>query len=536
MPNSNRTANEQTISDLETRLKRNASPGTREAIQKQHDKRKLTIPGRLDLLFDNGTPRFEIGAFAAEGVYPKQGEITSAGVRTVIGSVSGHDCIVIANDSMVKSGTWFPLTIEKILRAQAVGLENRLPLIYLVDSGGLFLPLQAESFPGRQHAGRIFFNNARLSAAGVPQIAAVMGPCVAGGAYIPALCDELLMVKGTGGIFLGGPYLVKAAIGEETDAETLGGASTHTRLSGMADYEDDTEEECLARVRRLAAQWPAPEQTPYATGVPQEPAESADKILDILPADRRTAYDTRAVLNCIVDGGSCEEYKAEYGQTLLTATARINGRTVGIVANQRLTVKSAEGEMQIGGVIYSDSADKAARFVLNCNQKLIPLLFVQDVTGFMVGTRAERGGIIKDGAKLVNAVSNSRVPKITLVIGNSYGAGNYALCGRAYDPRFMIAWPSARIAVMGGDQAANTILQVEKGKSKEALSPKREQELLAHIRNEYEATTTPYFAAANLLIDAIIDPLKTRQILDHLLRIACRHKPAESFSVGVFQV
>jgi len=536
MANSNRSTNEAAIAEFEKRLAQNASPGSPEAIRKQHDKKKLTISERLGLLFDQDCTRFEIGAFAAEGVYSEYGEITSAGVRTVIGRVSGQDCIVIANDSMVKSGTWFPLTIEKILRAQAVGLENRLPLIYLVDSGGLFLPLQAQSFPGREHAGRIFFNNARLSAAGIPQIAAVMGPCVAGGAYIPALCDELLMVKGTGGIFLGGPYLVKAAIGEEADAETLGGAEMHSRLSGMADYEDDTEQDCLARVRRLAAQWPKPGAPPYSIEASRDPWEDGERILDLLPADRRTAYDARAVLKCIVDAESWEEYKAEYGQTLLTATARICGRTVGIVSNQRLTVRSAEGEMQIGGVIYSDSADKAARFVLNCNQKSIPLLFVQDVTGFMVGTRAERGGIIKDGAKLVNAVSNSRVPKITLVIGNSYGAGNYALCGRAYDPRFMIAWPSARIAVMGGDQAANTILQVEKGKSKEDLNAERARELLTRIRTDYESTTTPYSAAAHLLVDAIIDPRKTREVVDHLLRISCRAKPPESFNVGVFQV
>jgi acetyl-CoA carboxylase carboxyltransferase component len=343
------------------------------------------------------------------------------------------------------------------------------------------------------------------------------------------------MVKGAGGIFLAGPYLVKAAIGEETDAETLGGAATHARLSGMADYTDETEQACLARVRRLAAQWPTA-SAHYPMGEARAPAEPADRILDVFPADRRTAYDTRALLRCIVDADSWEEYKADFGQSLLTATARLEGRTIGIVGNQRLTVRSGEGEMQIGGVIYADAADKAARFVLNCNQKSIPLLFIQDVTGFMVGTRAERGGIIKSGAKLVNAVSNSRVPKITLVIGNSYGAGNYALCGRAYDPRFMIAWPTARIAVMGGDQAANTILQVEKGKAREDSDPEKERALLERIRGDYEATTTPYHAAAHLIVDAIVDPRRTRETLDHLLRIACRRDPPDGFNLGVFQV
>lgn len=535
-PNPNRVANEAALAEFEKRLAANSPAGSAKAIAKQHEKSKLTIPERLDLLFDPGAARFEIGAFAAMGVYEDQGEITSAAVRTVIGRVCGHDCIVIANDSMVKSGTWFPLTIKKILRAQEIGLENRLPLIYLVDSGGLFLPLQAESFPDREHGGRIFYNNARLSAAGVPQIAAVMGPCVAGGAYIPALCDELLMVKGTGGIFLGGPFLVKAAIGEDADIEALGGASTHTRLSGMADYEDDTEQECLARVRRLAAQWPKLPPVSFPSLGVQGAAVEAEKLLDLLPADRRVPYDMLRLLECVVDAGSLEEYKGNYAQTLITATARINGRVIGIVASQRIVTKNARGEMQIGGVIYSDSADKAARFILNCNQKQIPLLFVQDVTGFMVGTRAEQGGIIKDGAKLVNAVSNSRVPKITLVVGNSYGAGNYALCGRAFSPRFMIAWPSAKIAVMGGDQAASTILSIEKTKVREPMPPEKEKEILDRIRESYEATTTPYYAAAHLIVDAIIDPRKTRDSLDHLFSIACRVDPPAEFNVGVFQV
>ncbi len=534
---SNRAVHLAAAAELERLLLENAQAGSPSAIERQHKKGKLTIPERLELLFDPQSPRFEIGAFAAAGMYEEWGEITSAAVRTVIGRVSGRDCIVIANDSMVKSGTWFPLTIKKILRAQEIGLENRLPLIYLVDSGGLFLPLQAESFPDKENGGRIFFNNARLSAAGVPQIAAVMGPCVAGGAYIPALCDELLMVRGAGGIFLGGPHLVKAAIGEVADIEQLGGASTHARLSGMADYEDVSDAASLERLRRRAAQWPEPPPSSYAHGPTAQPESPADAILDLLPADPRAGYDMRAVLRCIIDAGSWEEYKTAYGQTLLTATARLEGRTIGVVANQRLVTRSGQGEMQIGGVIYSDSSDKAARFILNCNQKQIPLLFVQDVTGFMVGTRAEQGGIIKDGAKLVNAVSNSRVPKVTLIVGNSYGAGNYALCGRAFGPRFMLAWPSARIAVMGGDQAADTILSIEKSKlGDRPMRPDEEAAILDRIRKTYEAALSPYYAAARLWVDAVIDPRHTRAALVHLFSIACRYDPRPEFKLGVFQV
>ena len=543
---SNHEANLKAVDELHRRLEENARAGSDEAIAKQHSKGKLTIPERLDLLFDPDAQRFEVGAFAAMGDYEEHGRIESAGVRTVLGKVSDHDCIVIANDSMVKSGTWFPLTIKKILRAQQIGMENRLPLIYLVDSGGLFLPLQHDSFPDHDHAGRIFYNNARLSAMGVPQIAAVMGPCVAGGAYIPALCDEILMVKGTSGIFLGGPYLVKAAIGEEADIEALGGSSTHTRLSGMADFEDEDDASCLERVRRLAAQWPDLGSSAYPESGAVEEEEGApeaeraavdsDRLLDLLPADRRSAYDTRDVLGSIIDDGSWEEYKQEYGKSLVTGTARIEGRVVGIVASQRLNTKTAKGEMRIGGVIYSDSADKAARFVLSCNQKKIPLIFVQDVTGFMVGTRAEQGGIIKDGAKLVNAVSNSEVPKITLVIGNSYGAGNYALCGRAFGPRFLIAWPSAQIAVMGGDQAADTILSIETAKSREKMHEEEAEAILDRIRRTYEATVSPYHAAGQLWVDAIIDPRATRDVLNHLLRVACRVTPEQGMRVGVFQV
>jgi acetyl-CoA carboxylase carboxyltransferase component len=535
-PQDHRAANEKVVQALNNRLSHYTQPFSKDAIAKQHQKKKLSIAERLDLLFDPAETRFEVGTFAALGMYQEHGEITSAGVRTVIGKVSGRDCIVIASDSMVKGGAWFPLTIRKTLLAQQIARENHLPAIYLVDSAGIFLPLESECFPDRDHAGRIFYNNARLSALGIPQIAAVMGPCVAGGAYIPALCDELLMVKGTSGIFLAAPHLVKAAIGEETDIEKLGGADTHMQFSGMADYEDDTEEACLKRVRRLAAEWPVLTPTSYTVAEPAEPELDPERLLEILPADRRAAYDMRELLRCIVDAGSWEEYKKDYGETLITTTARIKGRTVGLLANQRLITRTGRGEMQIGGVLYSESADKGARFVLNCNQKQIPLLFFQDVTGFMVGTRAEQGGIIKDGAKLVSAVSNSRVPKITIVVGNSNGAGNYALCGRAYDPRFTIAWPSARIAVMGGDQAANTLLSIEKSKVKEPLTKDQEKEILDRLREVYEETASPYYAAARLWIDAIIDPRSTRDTLDHLLRIACRRDPPDEFKVGVFQV
>ena len=524
------------VEELRARSAEYASAGSEAAIAKQHGKNKLTIPERLNLLFDPGARRFEVGTFSAMGEYEEHGDIRSAGVRTVIGEVSRRQCMVIANDSMVKSGTWFPLTIKKILRAQEIGLENLLPLIYLVDSGGLFLPLQEESFADRDHAGRIFFNNARISALGVPQIAAVLGPCVAGGAYIPALCDELLMVKGASGIFLGGPHLVKAAIGETADIESLGGASTHARLSGMADYEDEDERSCLERVRRLASQWPEPPRTRYAQGPSREPERDPEQLLELLPDDRTVAYPTRALLECIIDAGSWEEYKAQYGETVLTGTARIDGRILGIVASQRSLTRTGRGETRIGGVIYSDAADKAARFILNCNQKQIPLVFFQDVTGFMIGTRAEQGGIIKDGAKLVNAVSNSRVPKITVVVGNSYGAGNYALCGRSFGPRFMLAWPTAQIAVMGGNNAAETILNIERKKADTPLSSTKEQQVLERIRQTYETTLSPYHAAANLWVDALIDPRSTREVLDHLLGVACSHDPKERFNLGVFQV
>lgn len=533
-PNGNRAHHLESLDRLREKREFHRNPFNAEAVEKQHGKNKLSVRERLDLLFDPGEARFEVGAFAADGMYTAHGQIVSGGCRAEIGKVSGHDCIVIANDSMVKGGAWFPITIKKTLLAQRVAMENHLPVIYLVDSAGIFLPLEADCFADENHAGRVFFNNSRLTAMGIPQIAAVMGPSVAGGAYIPALCDELLMVKGTSGIFLAGPHLVKAAVGEETDMETLGGSETHMNLSGMADYEDETEEECLARIRRLAKDWPR-RATDDALP-PVGPSRDPDEILDMLPADRRSAYDMHNILDCLVDAGSWEEYKKDYGMTLLTGTARIEGRPVGILANQRLVCRSGQGEMQIGGVLYSDSADKGARFVLNCNQKRIPLLFLQDVTGFMVGSRAERGGIIKDGAKLVNAVSNSRVPKITVVVGNSNGAGNYALCGRAYGPRFTLAWPTARIAVMGAEQAAKTLLGIEKLRGREPLSPEQEKETLDRLREVYEETASPYHAASRLWVDAMIDPRETREVLSHLLRIVAAAPMPEAFNLGVFQV
>ena len=548
---SNRSFHASALERLHALRREYATAGSEEAVARQHAKKKLTVHERLDLLLDPGAARFEIGTFAAFGIYDDDhGDIRSAGVRTFAGVISGHDCVVIANDSMVKSGTWFPLTIEKILRAQEIALENRLPVVYLVDSGGLFLPLQRDTFAGREHAGRIFYNNARISAAGVPQIAAVMGPCVAGGAYVPALCDELIMVEGTSGIYLAGPYLVRAAVGEKTDSETLGGATTHARLSGMADYVDADDRGALERVRRLARPWPEPRDAGYPREEARAPAVEPEALLDLLPGDRRVAYDMREVLLTFVDAGSLEEYKAEFGRSLIAATARLDGRVIGIVASQRLSAKSGAGELQIGGVIYADAADKAARFVLDMNQKGVPLLFVQDVTGFMVGTRAERGGIIKDGAKLVSAVSNSRVPKLTLIAGNSYGAGNYALCGRAFGPRFVVAWPTAQIAVMGGEQAAETIAGIQRaaaarggprtrtgaGNDTQNDAQATDEEELARIRESYETTTSPYYAAARLWIDAIIDPRETRAVLSHIFRLACRVEPGPDFRLGVYQV
>ncbi len=523
--------------ELASRLAKNSMPFTEEQLERQHGKEKLSIAERLDLLFDQGSWRVEVGAFAAEDMYQEfGGGIHSAGCRAVIGLVHQKPTMVLANDSMVKAGAWFPMTIKKMLRAQEIAMENHLPTIYLVDSAGVFLPLQEEIFPDKEHAGRIFYNNSIMSARGIPQVAVVMGPCVAGGAYLPVLSDELIIVNGAGNVFLAGPFLVEAAIGEKVDAESLGGADMHCQVSGTGDYNAGTEQEALTTARDIARSWRR-KSADFLRDPWKMPKRPAEDILKIFPASRQAAYDSRQLLDCIIDEDSFLEYKEEYGQSLVCGTARIDGWHVGIVANQRNLVRSGTGEVQIGGVIYSDGADKAARFILNCNQKGLPIVYLQDVTGFMVGTRSERGGIIKDGAKLVNAVSNSRVPQITIVVGNSNGAGNYALCGRAYGPRFTYAWPTARISVMGGEQAGKTLLSLEKQRRKKnPMTPDEEQEFLEKTRKHYEDHSSPYHAASRLWIDGIIDPRETRDLISRLVKSANEAPLAESFNTGVFQV
>jgi acetyl-CoA carboxylase carboxyltransferase component len=456
-----------------------------------------------------------------------------------VGYISGRQCVIVANDQTVKAGAWFPITGKKNLRMQEIALQNNLPIIYLVDSAGVFLPMQDEIFPDKEHFGRVFYNNAQMSAKGIVQIAAVMGACVAGGAYLPIMSDETLMVEEQGSIFLAGPYLVKAAIGEDVDIETLGGAVTHTEISGIADYKFKTEEECLDQVKRIIDKIGEKEKAGFDRAEPKVPTRQADELFTIFPAEGGKPYDMVELLECIVDGGSFDPYKEDYGKTIVCGYARIDGWAVGIVANQRKIVKNKKGEMQMGGVIYNDSADKAARFILNCNQKKIPLVFLQDVTGFMVGSRSEHAGIIKDGAKLVNAVANSVVPKITIVVGNSYGAGNYAMCGKAYDPRFIYAWPTAKIAVMGGDQAAKTLLQIQVAALKakgQTITAEDETKLLNEIKSRYEKQTTPYYAAARLWVDDIIDPLDTRTVISEAIK-AANHQPVmQEFKTGVFQV
>lgn len=527
------------VSTMKQRLSVIEQGGGKKSIEKLRQRGKMTVRERIDYLTDKNTPFTEIGAFTAYEMYPEHGGCPAGGTVAGLGYISGRQCMIIANDMTVKAGAWFPLTGKKNLRLQEIAMENHLPVIYLVDSAGVYLPMQDEIFPDKEHFGRIFRNNAKMSAMGITQIAAVMGSCVAGGAYLPIMSDEVLMVEGNGSIFLAGPYLVKAAIGEDVDSETLGGAVTHTEISGIADYKFKTEAECLDRIKQIVSRLGKPADAGFDHIAPVAPLKSTDELYGIIPADSSKSYDVHEVIKRLVDGSVFDEYKEDYGKTILCGYARIEGWAVGIVANQRKIVKSKKGEMQMGGVIYNDSADKAARFIMNCNQKKIPLLFLQDVTGFMVGSRSEHAGIIKDGAKLVNAVANSVVPKITVIIGNSYGAGNYAMCGKAYDPRFIFAWPNAKIAVMGGEQAAKTLLQIQVASLKakgEVITPEAEEKLLKDITDRYNAQTTPYYAAARLWVDEIIEPVNTRKIVAECLK-ACNHAPvAETFRTGVIQV
>ena len=512
--------------------------GGAERREREHRRGKLTVRERIAALVDDQASFHELGLFTGYDMYRNEGGCPAGGTVMGIGRVSGRLAMIVANDATVKAGAWFPITAKKNLRAQEIALENHLPIIYLVDSAGVYLPMQDEIFPDKEHFGRIFRNNAVLSSKGIPQIAAIMGSCVAGGAYLPIMSDEALIVEGTGSVFLAGPYLVKAAIGENVDAETLGGASTHSKISGVTDYDMPDDRACLHKIRELVSHYGPRPRAGFDRTESVDPAFGADELYGIMPAGGNQQYDVREVIARLIDAESWTEYKAEYGKTIVTGYARIDGWSVGLVANQRSIVRNGKGEMQVGGVIYSDSADKAARFIMNCNQKRIPLVFLQDVTGFMVGTRAEHGGIIKDGAKMVNAVANSVVPKFTVVTGNSYGAGNYAMCGRAYDPRLIFAWPTAKIAVMGGQQAAETLLQIQvralEKKGKEISEAEREA-LLTSIEARYDRQTTPYYAAARLWVDEIIDPADTRRWISLGIEVADLNPDIPAFNPGVIQ-
>jgi len=527
------------VQKTEEHLNKIYEGGGQKAIAKQKEKGKLTARQRIKKLIDNDSYFIEIGAFAGFEMYEEYGGCPAGGTVAGIAYVQGRQCMIVANDQTVKAGAWFPITGKKNLRLQEIALQNHLPIIYLVDSAGVFLPMQDEIFPDKEHFGRVFYNNARMSAEGITQIAAVMGACVAGGAYLPIMSDETLMVEEAGSIYLAGPYLVKAAVGEDIDTQTLGGAVTHTEISGIADYKFKTEEECIEQVRRIIDKLGKKKDAGFDRIKSKKPKEDNKDIYSIVPTDPTKPYDMLQVIERIVDDSEFDEFKKDYGKTILCGYGRVRGWAVGIVANQRKIVKNKKGEMQMGGVIYNDSADKAARFILNCNQKKIPLVFLQDVTGFMVGSRSEHAGIIKDGAKMVNAVANSVVPKITIVIGNSYGAGNYAMCGKAYDPRFIYAWPTARIAVMGGEQAAKTLLQIQVAalKSKgEIILPEDETKLLNEIKGKYEKQTSPYYAAARLWVDAIIDPVETRNVISAGIEAANHNPNIQPLKTGVFQV
>jgi len=536
--NKNEDINKQLVYDLHNKLKAIYLGGGEKAAAKQKEKGKMLARERITYLIDDDKPWLEIGAFAGEGMYAEHGGCPSGGVVCGMGYVSGRQCIVVANDATVKAGAWFPITAKKNLRAQEIAMENRLPIIYLVDSAGVFLPLQDEIFPDKEHFGRIFRNNAIMSSQGIIQIAAIMGSCVAGGAYLPIMSDEAMIVDGTGSVFLAGSYLVKSAIGEDVDNETLGGATTHCEISGVTDYKQPNDKACLDSIRKIMSMTGDYNKAGFDRIKSASPKSDEKEIYGIMPENREKPYDMMDIIHRILDGSEFEEYKAGYGQSIICGLGRVDGWAVGIVANQRKVLKSKKGEMQFGGVIYSDSADKATRFIMNCNQKKIPLVFLQDVTGFMVGSRSEQGGIIKDGAKMVNAVANSVVPKFTIIIGNSYGAGNYAMCGKAYDPRLIYAWPSAKIAVMGGSQAAKTLLQIQESSMKakgEEITKQKEDELLKQITDRYNSQTTPYYAAARLWVDGIIDPLETRKVISMGIE-AANHAPIEkAFNVGIIQ-
>ena len=536
--NKNEDLNKLLLSSLQQRLQGVYEGGGKKSAEKQKEKGKLLARERIAYLLDKGAPQIEIGALAADGMYQDVGGCPSAGVVVVIGYISGRQCIVVANDATVKAGAWFPMTAKKNLRAQEIAMENRLPIVYLVDSAGVFLPMQDEIFPDKEHFGRIFRNNAVMSSMGIIQIAAIMGSCVAGGAYLPIMSDEAMIVDKTGSVFLAGSYLVKSAIGEDVDNETLGGATTQSEISGVTDNKFPDDESCLDYIKRVFSKLGRLPDAGFDRAEAAKPKKDEKEIFGIIPEARDKQYEMLEIIHRLVDNSEFDEYKDKFGQTILCGYARIDGWAVGIVANQRKVVKSKKGEMQIGGVIFSDSADKAARFIMNCNQRKIPLVFVQDVTGFMVGSRSEQGGIIKDGAKLVSAVANSVVPKFTIIIGNSFGAGNYAMCGKAYDPRLIFAWPSAQIAVMGGAQSAKTILQIQtatlKAKGKE-FSEEEENALLKKITDRYNEQMSAYYAAARLWVDAIIDPLETRKWISMGIEMA-NHAPIEKqFNVGIIQ-
>ncbi len=537
--NRNEDHNKLLASELRKRLQKVSLGGGAKAIEKQHAKGKLTARERIDYLLDKNRETIEIGAFAGDNMYQEHGGCPSGGVVVKIGYIKKRLCIVVANDATVKAGAWFPITAKKNLRAQEIAIENRIPIIYLVDSAGVYLPMQDEIFPDKEHFGRIFRNNAKMSSAGITQISAIMGSCVAGGAYLPIMSDEAMIVDKTGSIFLAGSYLVKAAIGETIDNETLGGATTHCAISGVTDYKYDNDQQALDAIRNIIDKIGAPESAGYNRTTPSLPKVEADKIFGLLPKSRTDQYDMMEIIKALVDDSQFDAYKAAYGKTIITGYARINGWAVGIVANQRKVVKTQKGEMQFGGVIYSDSADKATRFIANCNQKKIPLVFLQDVTGFMVGSKSEHGGIIKDGAKMVNAVSNSVVPKFTIIIGNSYGAGNYAMCGKAYDPRLIAAWPSAELAVMSGNSAAKVLLQIETAQKKKTgteLSAEDEEKLYQEIKARYDEQISPYYAASRLWTDAVINPVETRKWISMGIE-AANHAPiTQPFNLGVIQV